>query len=388
MNRNFRISGVTCAAVVMALVTFFFSLGTVNAQTTVLSEDFTDCTNNGTFLGNLSIGGGMTSNVWIGNPPSCSGWNISSPTFYSVITNANGSTLTAAGDVALWLNEEDATISRTLSGLTLGQGYRIEMVIWNDDQPFDTGLNIRVGTNPLVNVSLEAGASGGPRIVNFCFVAPSGNPLLTLSEGGDTSASPIISSVLIVEEPNVSECGSTPPPPPPSECDLTNARTYSQGGWGSTARSTPLTGTFYSDNFSSGLILGRPGYSVTLNSVSAIRNFLPQGGSPNVLFPGDVTNPTNRTLKNVLAGQTAAAILNLSLNPDIASAILQSGIGIPLEGTSVEDLIEMANDALGYSSGPPPTKRYLNHLTKSLDYLNLSFPGGMGQGYLICTVSD
>jgi len=174
----------------------------------LFSETFSDCTNNGNFFQpSLLVGGGVRVSLWL-NAPSCPGWTTSGPVFFATIADNNGSALTAVGDTAIWLNEEGAAIETTVSGLTLGAGYRLDLLLWNDDQPFDTGLDITVGTNPTVNFSLPAGSSGGPRIESFCFLAPSASPVVTLKEGGNTSASPVISSLTISEQADITSCSA------------------------------------------------------------------------------------------------------------------------------------------------------------------------------------
>lgn len=351
----------------------------VPAQTTpVLSDDFSNCTPNGILDGNFEVGGGLYNDVW-GSQPTCAGWSMTGPVFLAQVTSTNSNTLTTVGDKAIWLNEEAGTVSRAVSGAVAGVSYRIEMLIWNDDQPYDTGLNVTIGSNSTVSFPLEAGTSGGPRIVNFCFVSPSNGPLLTLAEGGDSPASPVISSLAIYEETEGNGCAAPPP-----VCDLADAITFSQGDWSPNSAHPPLTPVLFSTKFPSGLVLGRTGYSVTLTSVDAVRSFLPQGGNVNVFFPGNRTDPARNSPKNLLAGQTAAAMLNLALRPGLGGARLRSGKGLPLEGTSVADVVGMANDALGYSSGVPPTKRDLSRLADALDYVNRSFPRGVDRGILFC----
>jgi predicted outer membrane repeat protein len=169
-------------------------------------------------------------------------------------------------------------------------------------------------------------------------------------------------------------------------CDLTGTVTYSQGGWSSTSRNAPLSGSFFSDNFGSGLVLGSTSNnrSVTLTTATAMARFLPNSGTAAILKNGNATNPTNRQVKNVLAGQTAAAMLNFALNPALADAELATGLSIPLEGTSISELITLGNNALGNVNGPY-SKSYLASLAKAIEYVNLSFSGGIDQGFLACT---
>jgi predicted outer membrane repeat protein len=171
-------------------------------------------------------------------------------------------------------------------------------------------------------------------------------------------------------------------------CDLSEAVTYSQGGGSSTSRNAPMTSTFFNDNFGSGLVLGSVSNnrSVTLTSATAVTRFLPNSGTAAIFKNGNLTNPTNKTVKNVLAGQTAAAMLNYARNPVFADAELATGVGIPaqFEGVSIGQIIDMGNNALGNVSGPY-SKTYLANLAKAIEYVNLSFHGGMNQGFVVCS---
>ncbi|MFM8360096.1 MAG: cadherin-like domain-containing protein, partial [Verrucomicrobiota bacterium] len=71
--------------------------------------------------------------------------------------------------------------------------------------------------------------------------------------------------------------------------------TLSQGGWGNKA--SPLTTTFFSSRFPTGLYIGASGRSVQLTSVSAVKGFLPSSGTPARLTRNWV-NPTSSQLKN------------------------------------------------------------------------------------------
>jgi hypothetical protein len=169
-------------------------------------------------------------------------------------------------------------------------------------------------------------------------------------------------------------------------CDFTGTVTYSQGGWSSTSRNAPLSGSFFSDNFGSGLVLGSTSNnrSVTLTTATAVTKFLPNSGTAAILKNGNATNPTNRQVKNVLAGQTTAAMLNYARNPVFADAELATGLSIPFEGTSISELITLGNNALGNVSGPY-SKSYLSRLAKAIEYVNLSFSGGTNQGFIVCS---
>jgi len=91
------------------------------------------------------------------------------------------------------------------------------------------------------------------------------------------------------------------PPDSPENCDLSGYITYTQGGWGSPSNSTPgkIRDNYFNSVFPGGLVVGI-NYKLTLTSALAVKNFLPQGGTPNQ-FTTNYTNPTS-TSAGVLGG--------------------------------------------------------------------------------------
>ena len=171
------------------------------------------------------------------------------------------------------------------------------------------------------------------------------------------------------------------PEPPP--CELEGAITRSQGGWHNTSRTTPLNISWFGTNFPSGLRIGLPGRSITLNNPDSVRIFLPSGSTPRALNIGDASDYTvRREYSNVLAGQAVAASLNLALSPILQNAVIQSGLGFPYEGHSISSILSMANNALG--GGAVGSSTVYSNLTHALDIFNNSFPGGMPNGNVVC----
>ncbi len=170
-----------------------------------------------------------------------------------------------------------------------------------------------------------------------------------------------------------------------SSCVITDVTTRSMGGWSNTSRSTPLNTIWFGNNFPTGLRIGRPGRSMTLANHNSIREFLPNGGTSAILPIGDSSiDISRRDYKNSLAGQSVAASLNMALSPSLSNAYLKSGMGYPYEGHTVQQILSMANDALGHQTGPLPTSVVLSNLTQALDLINTSFLGGVDAGYLTC----
>lgn len=160
-------------------------------------------------------------------------------------------------------------------------------------------------------------------------------------------------------------------------CDLSDARTLSQGGWSNTATTSPLTGGWFDAEFPDGLTIGGDTNSVTLTTAASMRAFLPQSGTPAALRSGHRTDLRSRDLKNTLAGQTAALTMNLALSPGMANAELHNGYA----GT-VADLLEASNAALDGAS--PLSRSALSVLSQHAAYVNLSFEGGLDAGRLSC----
>lgn len=165
-------------------------------------------------------------------------------------------------------------------------------------------------------------------------------------------------------------------------CDLGCARTLTQGGWSNRSRTSPLNDHWFAENFPHGLTIGEEGRSVTLTTVAAVRAFLPNGGTPTRLTEGDYQNLNNKHVKNVLAGQVTAAMLNVALNPGITAAVLQGHL--PYAGYTVQDVINMANAALGADDCHMPSKHIYSQLTEALDAINQSFPDGHSRHHLSC----
>ena len=93
-------------------------------------------------------------------------------------------------------------------------------------------------------------------------------------------------------------------------------RTQTQGGWGSTV-SGNNPGTYLNNNFAAafpnGLTVGC-NRKIQFTSASAVKAFLPQGGTAGLLPAGTTINPTNVSMANVLAGQLVALALNMGFD--------------------------------------------------------------------------
>lgn len=190
---------------------------------------------------------------------------------------------------------------------------------------------------------------------------------------------------------NFALTGSAEPPPPPAPpCDLVGVRTLNQGQWSSNARFSPLSNHWFNHIFPHGLMIGNGGRSATFTNAGAIKAFLPQGGQSMILMSPWV-NPTQRQLKNSIAGELVAAKLNVGLNPGIVGAVLIKGRRLPFEGVTVTEIIRQADAAISWTGddgSAMPTALRLSQLDKALKLINHSFMAGHDKRILECPCEE
>jgi hypothetical protein len=132
--------------------------------------------------------------------------------------------------------------------------------------------------------------------------------------------------------------------------------TYTQGGWGSNPKGNN-PGTILESNFKNvfpfGLTIGSIN-KISFNSASAVRAFLPQGGTPKRLNPGTSINPTKSNFSSVLAGQLVAATINVQFDKNLtnfgssSTHLKDLKIAIaPFFNFTIEEVIAEANSFIG-----------------------------------------
>ena len=158
-------------------------------------------------------------------------------------------------------------------------------------------------------------------------------------------------------------------------------RTQTQGGWGAPPNGNNpakyLQNNFVSC-FPNGVTIGcAGGNTLTLTTSTAVKNFLPAGGTPSQLT-ADLVNPTSSPA-GVLAGQLVAATINVTLDaciPSFSPATSWLGdatyIGGDFDGMSVASVIAMANDFIGGCGGSYSASQFNSALTT----LNENYNGG------------
>lgn len=176
---------------------------------------------------------------------------------------------------------------------------------------------------------------------------------------------------------------------PPSDCTIGH-RTQTPGGWGAKPKGNNA-GSYLYDNFpdvASGLKVGcEDGFTVRLEGVEAITDFLPSGGQPAVLTMNYI-NPKKNELKNSLAGHLVALYISLLFDaniPDYSESIyplydlvINQG---PFIDCSVGQVFVIANDVLGGCS----TEHTPSEMVDVLSNINENFVDGTANnGFLSC----
>ncbi len=153
----------------------------------------------------------------------------------------------------------------------------------------------------------------------------------------------------------------------------TGFTTYTQGGWGSNPKGNN-PGTILENNFKSvfpfGLTIGSIN-KISFTSASAVRAFLPQGGTAKRLNAGTLINPTKSTFSSVLAGQLVAATINVQFDkhlPNFGASLtklkdLKVSVA-PFFNMSIEEVVAEANSFIGGISSTYSANDFNTILTK------------------------
>ena len=159
-----------------------------------------------------------------------------------------------------------------------------------------------------------------------------------------------------------------------------------QGGWGA-APNGNNPGTLLQNNFSvvypGGVVQIGGGFTARFQSPTAIRNFLPSGGTPAKLTKS-YTDPKVNQLDNVFASQVLALRLNVDFSnagklPQGLSALkLRTG---KFAGWTVFDVLSTANFVLG--GGQTPLNATISDLNVAVTTINENFADGRNKGNLV-----
>lgn len=174
----------------------------------------------------------------------------------------------------------------------------------------------------------------------------------------------------------------------PGTCDTRGFTTFTQGGWGSSSNSVPgkLRDQYFSTVFPSGLTIGST-YKLTLTSATAVKNYLPDGGTA-AAYTKNYSNPTTNI--NVLSGQLTALKLNVAFNAagklgttstKLGDLVIASGT---FKGKTVNEFLTLAETAIGGGSLNGYT---LSQFNDAATAINENFDNGTtDNGFLTCAV--
>lgn len=172
----------------------------------VFFEDFGSCvapsgvagTPVGTALG-LATPIGLTVYATRTSDPllTCSNWTFSGSAWLAI--PYNGTPFPGSATHAVWLNEASpfygakGSMSRTLTGLTVGHTYRLSAQAWTDNRNFPTALGLTFGPN---STSMAMAAGSGVQSISSDVCATSSALTLSMYENGSgTEASPVVTNV-------------------------------------------------------------------------------------------------------------------------------------------------------------------------------------------------
>ncbi len=166
-------------------------------------------------------------------------------------------------------------------------------------------------------------------------------------------------------------------------------RTQTQGGWGGNAcgnNPASYLQANFAAAFPSGLTIGCTN-KLKLSTSTAVKNFLPSGGTASVLPAGTLNNPTNYS--NVFAGQLVAATINVQFDLTFANfgssatnlkdLVIGSGT---FTGLTVAQVLQLANNKIGGCGNVTYT---CSQLSSALESINSSYDNGYASGsFLRC----
>lgn len=195
-------------------VLFFAAIGSVqpvSAQTQVFLDQFQSCTLGQNYASPVTTGIGPVNMFYpyaapateYGQPTCGSTWAFDGASY---LVTPNGATVFPGGaSKAVWLNEAfvDSVIGsprakgemrRNVSGMTVGQVYRVTADAWHDDASGDTGLGLDFGP---VTVRIDVPNDNVARSISAMVCAKSASLSMRLYEAGTAGngASPVVTNI-------------------------------------------------------------------------------------------------------------------------------------------------------------------------------------------------
>ena len=130
---------------------------------------------------------------------SCPNWTLSGGGYLAkqVPPGPGQGTMPAPATQAIWLNENGGTMTRTVSGLTVGQTYTVSVQTWTDDIDGPTTLRLEFG--PEVKV-LNLAANQGPQPLSATLCARNTSLQLLMRQEISANTSPVVTNVRLVDD--------------------------------------------------------------------------------------------------------------------------------------------------------------------------------------------
>lgn len=164
-------------------------------------------------------------------------------------------------------------------------------------------------------------------------------------------------------------------------------RTETHGSWGQDCHGNNvgcLRDAYFTSAFPNGLVVGG-NHTLTLTTSQSVADLLPTGGRAGSLTR-DYLNPTATSAGN-FAGKVVALAINVAFGnsgvagfADLGSLIIAYG---PFMNYTVDELLALANSALGGDLSGLPVNATLEQLSAAVASVNSNFTGRGSSGYLL-----
>ncbi len=179
-----------------------------------------------------------------------------------------------------------------------------------------------------------------------------------------------------------------------NSCDLDGMTTFTQGGWGTKASGGnpgSIRDAHFNAVFPNGIVITGGSYTLTFTSSSAVKDFLPAGGTSKAMTK-NLTNPTKgKDAGGVLGGQVVAATLNVEYDRagkigtgqfELGELVFTSG---PFQGWTIDAFLTLAKTALTGGNTQGYSYSAINDAATSI---NENFDNGtQNQGHFTCPAS-
>ncbi len=148
-------------------------------------------------------------NLWTTGLPTCPNWTFSGQAWLA--RYASGTAFPGAATEAIWLNEvPNGRMERAVTGLMVGQRYRVSADVWTDNVRTDTALGLTFDT---LTTNFPLAAESGPQRISVNVCATVGSTTLSLYGNTTTGgASPVVTNARL--EALNTLCDGTPLAPP------------------------------------------------------------------------------------------------------------------------------------------------------------------------------